>query len=109
LPWAKGGYRRQPWSVAGAFPGVARRKGERYNGFCFSSPLTDVRWYVAYPWSTRHVAKHLRERGVIVDHATTHRWVIKYSLQLEEAFYRRKRPVWVGWRLDEPCLRGQGG
>jgi len=41
--------------------------------------LTCVRWYVAYPLSTRHVEELMRERGVPVDHATVNRWVIKYS------------------------------
>jgi hypothetical protein len=27
--------------------------------------------------------------------------VVKYSPQLEEAFHRRKRPIWISWRLDE--------
>ena len=32
--------------------------------------LTCIRWYVAYPLSTRHVEELMRERGVPVDHAT---------------------------------------
>jgi putative transposase len=43
--------------------------------------LTCVRWYVAYPLSTRHVEELMRERGVPVDHATVNRWVNKYSPQ----------------------------
>jgi putative transposase len=45
---------------------------------------------------------------VEVDHATMNRWGIKYSPQLEEAFHRRKRPVWVSWRLDETSIKVQG-
>jgi putative transposase len=48
--------------------------------------LLGVRWYVAYPLSTRHVEELMQERGVSVDHSTVNRWVIKYSPQLEEAF-----------------------
>ena len=70
--------------------------------------LTGVRWYVAYPLSTRHVEELMEERGVTVDHATINRWVIKYSPQLEEAFHRRKRPVWVSWRMDETYIRVKG-
>jgi transposase-like protein len=55
--------------------------------------LMGVRWYLAYPLSTRHVEELMEERGVEVDHSTINRWVIKYSPQLEEAFHRRKRPV----------------
>ena len=32
--------------------------------------LTCVRWYVAYPLSTRQVEELMRERGVPVDHAS---------------------------------------
>jgi transposase-like protein len=71
--------------------------------------LMGVRWYVAYPLSTRHVEELMRERGVRVDHATIKRWMIKYSPQLEEAFHRRKRPIWVSWRMDETyiCVKGE--
>jgi putative transposase len=66
--------------------------------------LTCVRWYVAYPLSTRHVEELMREHGVPVDHATVNRWVVKYSLPLDAAFHRRKRPVGVSWRLDETSM-----
>src|SRR4029450_13173344 len=62
--------------------------------------LMGVRWYVAYPLSTRHVEELMEERGVEVDHSTINRWIIKYSLQLEEVFHRRKRPVWISWRIE---------
>jgi putative transposase len=70
--------------------------------------LTGVRWYVAYPLSTRHVEELMRERGVHVDHSTINRWVIKYSPPLEEAFHRRKRPIWVSWRMDETYMKVKG-
>jgi putative transposase len=34
--------------------------------------------------------------------------VIKYSPQLEAAFHRCKRPVWVNWRMDEIYIRVKG-
>src|SRR6266849_3257176 len=67
--------------------------------------LMGVRWYVAYPLSYRHVEELMEERGVPVDHATIQRWVVKYSPQLEEAFHRRKRAVWVSWRMDETYIK----
>ena len=67
--------------------------------------LMGVRWHVAYPLSTRHVEELMLERGVHVDHSTINRWVIKYSPQLEEAFHRRKRPVWLSWRMDETYIK----
>jgi putative transposase len=70
--------------------------------------LMGVRWYVAYPLSTRQVEELMRERGAHVDHATINRWVIRYSPPLEQAFHRRKRPVWRSWRMDETYIRGKG-
>jgi putative transposase len=60
---------------------------------------------------TRHVEELMEERGVELDHATIHRWVIKYSPyspQLEEEFHRRKRPVWMSWRMDETYIKVKG-
>src|SRR5215831_3374918 len=70
--------------------------------------LMGIRWYVAYPLSTRHVEELMEERGVDVDHSTINRWVIKYSPQLEEALHRRKRPVWRSWRMDETYIKVKG-
>ena len=70
--------------------------------------LTCVRWYVAYPLSTRHVEELMRERGVPVDHSTVNRWVLKYSPPLEAVFHHHKRPVWVSWQMDETYIRIKG-
>ena len=43
-----------------------------------------------------------------MDHSTMNRWGIKYSPQLEEAFHRRKRPVWISWRMDETYIKVKG-
>ena len=67
--------------------------------------LMGVRWSLAYPLRYRHVDALLEARGVPVAHATIQRWVVKYSPQLEEAFHRRKRPVWVSWRMDETYIK----
>jgi transposase-like protein len=70
--------------------------------------LMGVRWYVAYPLSTRHVEELMEERGADVAHSTINRWTIKYSPLLEEAFHRRKRPVWISWRMDETSIKVKG-
>jgi putative transposase len=82
----------------------------RFKGAHFPTEviLMGVRWYVAYPLSTRHVEKFMEERGVEVDHSTMNRWGIKYRPQLEEACHRRKRPVWVSWHMDETDVTVKG-
>jgi putative transposase len=67
--------------------------------------LICVRWFVAYPLSYRQVEELMQERRVSVDHATINRWVLKYSPQLEAVFHRRKRPVWLSWRMDETYIK----
>jgi transposase-like protein len=70
--------------------------------------LTRVRWYLAYPLSYRQPEELMQERGVSVDHSTINRWVVKYSPDLEAAFHRRKRPVWLSWRMDEAYIKVKG-
>ena len=76
--------------------------------------LTCVRWYVAYPLSLRHIEEIMAERGVNVDHATIHRWVLKMLPILAWVCRRRKLPVGGSWRmalgqpLDETYVKVTG-
>ena len=76
--------------------------------------LTCVRWYATYPLSLRHIEEMMAERGVVVDHATVHRWAIKILPVLAAVFRRRKRPVGTSWRmalgqpLDETYIKVAG-
>jgi transposase-like protein len=63
--------------------------------------LVCVRWYAAYPLSLRHIEEMMAERGVLVDHATVHRWAMKMLPVLAAVLRRRKLPVGPSWRVDE--------
>ena len=52
--------------------------------------------------------RHGEERGGSVDQAAIQRGVVKYSPPLEEAFHRRKRSVWISWRMDETYIKITG-
>jgi len=52
--------------------------------------LQAVRWCLAYRLSYRDIEKMFHERGVIVDHSTINRWVIKFSPKLKAEFHKRK-------------------
>ena len=67
--------------------------------------LVCVRWYAAYPLSLRHIEEMMAERGVIVDHATVHRWAIKMLPVLAAVFRSRKKPVGLSWRMDETYIK----
>jgi transposase-like protein len=70
--------------------------------------LLCVRWYAAYPLSLRNLEEMMLERGVIVDHATVHRWALKMLPVLAAVFRRRKRPVGSSWRVDETYIKVRG-
>ncbi len=50
----------------------------------------------------------MAERGVIVDHSTLHRWVIRLVPLLDKAFRRYKRPLGHRWRMDKTYIKVKG-
>jgi putative transposase len=70
--------------------------------------LPCVRWYLAYNLSLRNLEEMMAERGISVDHATIHRWVVRYSPELLKRFNRRKRPVTGRWHVDETYIKVRG-
>ena len=69
--------------------------------FSLEIMLVCVRWYAAYPLSLRNLEEMMAERGVLVDHATVHRWALKMLPVLAAVLRRRKLPVGKSWRVDE--------
>ncbi|VEI19998.1 Integrase core domain [Serratia plymuthica] len=67
-----------------------------------------VRWYLAYALSLRNLEEMMAERGIIVDHSTLHRWVIRLVPLLDKAFRRHKRTVGRRWRMDETYIKIKG-
>ena len=49
-----------------------------------------------------------RARGIIVDHSTLHRWVIRLLPLLDKAFRQYKRYVARQWRMDETYIKIKG-
>ena len=50
----------------------------------------------------------MAERGIIVDHSTLHRWVIRLVPLLDKTFRRHKRTVGRRWRMDETYIKIKG-
>ncbi|OKP17405.1 IS6 family transposase [Serratia fonticola] len=67
-----------------------------------------VRWYLAYSLSLRNLEEMMAERGIVVDHSTLHRWVIRLVPLLDKAFRRHKRAVGGRWRIDETYIKVRG-
>ncbi len=70
--------------------------------------LVCIRWYAAYPLSSRHLEEMMGERGVTVDHSTVSRWAIRFLPLLEKIFRKYKRPVGGSWRMDETYIKVKG-
>src|SRR5919204_5188408 len=73
--------------------------------------LTAVRWYLAYPLSSRQVLELLAERGIDISHRTVLDWVHAFGPQLAAEVRRRRRPVGTQWFVDEVFFfrKGQKG
>ncbi|HFV9295684.1 TPA: IS6 family transposase [Serratia fonticola] len=67
-----------------------------------------VRWYLAYSLSLRNVEEIMAERGIVVDHSTLHRWIIRLVPLLDKTFRRHKRAVGRRWRMDETYIKIRG-
>lgn len=50
----------------------------------------------------------MAERGVVVDHATLSRWVVKFSPLVAIEAHKRKRPGAVSRRMDETYIEVRG-
>ncbi len=50
----------------------------------------------------------LAERGVVVDHATLNRWVVKFAPLLAAQVQARMRSTAASWRVDETYIKVKG-
>ena len=65
--------------------------------------LVCVRWFAAYPLSLRNLEEMMAERGLLVDHASVHRWALKMLPVLAAVFSCRQLPVGcLGWWTKRP-------
>jgi putative transposase len=81
-----------------------------FKGAQFPKPmiLFAVFFYVRYAVSYRDLEEIIAERGVVVDHATLNRWVVKYAPLIAAEAQARKRPTANSWRVDETYIKVKG-
>ncbi len=60
---------------------------------------------LAYALSLRNLEEMMAERGIVIDHSTLHRWVIRLVPLLDKVFRRHKRSVGRRWRMDETYIK----
>ncbi|MCP5073642.1 MAG: IS6 family transposase [Rhodobacteraceae bacterium] len=81
-----------------------------FKGSHFPKPviLFAVYFYVRYSVSYRDLEEIMAERGVVVDHATLNRWIIKYSPLIAVEAQRRKAATLRSWRKEETYVKERG-
>ncbi|AKI03339.1 transposase (plasmid) [Hoeflea sp. IMCC20628] len=70
--------------------------------------LYAVFFYVRYAVSYRDLEEIRAEHGIVVDHATLNRWVVKFSPLIAANAQTRKRGTASSWRMDETYIRVRG-
>jgi transposase-like protein len=68
-----------------------------------------VRWYLMYRLSYRDLVEMMAERGVVISHSTTLRWVQRYVPEFERRRSRFSRAVHSSWRMDDTAVSVRGG
>jgi len=63
-----------------------------------------VRWSLAYNLRLRDLEEIVAARGIAVDHATIHRWVVRCSPAWLEHFNCRKQSVSREWHIEETYI-----
>ena len=67
-----------------------------------------VRWYLRYSLSYRDLEEVMEERGLLVNHVTIWRWVLRYAPILNQRIRREVRHPNRSWRVDETYVRIAG-
>src|SRR5919204_5696002 len=70
--------------------------------------LTAVRWYLAYPLSSRQVLELLAGRGIDISHRTVLNWVQAFGPLLATEVRRHRPSLGRCWMVDEIFLFRQG-
>ena len=70
--------------------------------------LLNVRGYCRYPLSYRNLEEMMADRGVVVDHSTIHRWVLKFAPELDKRVRPHLGLTNDSWRVDETYIKVKG-
>ena len=89
---------------------ISDKDKHRFKGFCFTPEIIMLVVYMKcrFSLSYRELEELAMMRGIVLDHATCQRWIIKFVSFIEEKVRRRKKPVGKSWRMDETYIKAQG-
>ena len=86
---------------------IKRKLRKLFKNYRYSAEIiVHAVWlYCRYALSYRDVEEILKDRGIMVDHATIQRWVYKFAPRFEKEFRKRRKRVGTSWRMDETYLK----
>jgi putative transposase len=81
-----------------------------FKGFCSSPEVIMLFVYMKcrFSLSYRDLEEMAQIRGLKIDHATLHRWVVKFTPLLDQQVRARKKLVGKSWRMDETYIKING-
>lgn len=81
-----------------------------FKGFCSSPEIIMLFVYMKcrFSLSYRDLEEMATIRGCKIDHATLHRWVIRFASLIDIRVRKTKKPVGNSWRMDETYIKVQG-
>ena len=82
----------------------------KFKGFCFSPDVIMLFVYMKcrFSLSYRDLEEMMQIRGALVDHATLHRWVVRFAKLIADKVRQRKRLTNDSWRMDETYVKVRG-
>ncbi len=101
---------RQKYACRSCRHSFTEASSSAYSGYRWPRDviLTAVRWYLAYPLSSRQVLELLAERGIDVSHRTVLDWVQAFGPQPAAEVRRRRGRVGRCWIVDEVSCSARG-
>jgi transposase-like protein len=101
---------RQKYACRGCRRTYTEDTSSAFSGYRWPADviLAAVRWYLAYPLSSRQVLELLAERGIDVSHRTVLNWVQVFGPQLAAEVRHRRHPIGKHWFVDEVFLFRKG-
>jgi putative transposase len=81
-----------------------------FKGFCSSPEIIMLFVYMKcrFSLSYRDLEEMASIRGVVIDHATLQRWVIRFVPLIDKEVRKRKKRVGNSWRMDETYIKVNG-
>ena len=83
---------------------------KHFKGFCSSPEIIMLFVYMKcrFSLSCRDLEEMASIRGAVIDHATLHRWLIRFVPLIDQEVRKHKKPVGRSWRMDETYIKITG-